>query len=188
MSIVQQKQQLRTKMRQARRALSDAQQQTYADQLSQVFCDFIKADDAPLSLYLSFDGELNTQGLINHCWDKNLNVYLPIVGAQNSAMNFTLYQPDSVMTHNRYDILEPLGEQQDGSQLRTIFLPLTAFDKAGQRLGMGAGYYDRTLAKLTSKPKLVGLAYDFQEVANCPTDEFDQKLDWILTPEGVIKA
>jgi 5-formyltetrahydrofolate cyclo-ligase len=67
-----------------------------------------------------------------------------------------------------------------------IVLPLIAFDRKGNRLGQGGGYYDRYLAK--SKALHVGLAYTQQEVPNLPVEPHDQKLDWIITPKEVIKT
>ena len=71
-----------------------------------------------------------------------------------------------------------------------IFLPLLAFDRAGNRLGSGAGYYDRTLDRLRAQKKIiaVGLAYSIQEFEEIPTFEHDQPLDWIVTEREVIRV
>jgi len=71
-------------------------------------------------------------------------------------------------------------------------LPLVAFDQQGERLGMGGGYYDRTFEFLRrsglNKPKLIGLAHDFQQVDAIPTEAWDVPLTAIVTNKGVIKA
>ncbi len=64
-----------------------------------------------------------------------------------------------------------------------LFVPLAAYDRSGNRLGYGAGYYDRTLAKLRAAKAItaVGVAYDIQEMQAIPTDATDEKLDYVLT-------
>ena len=92
------------------------------------------------------------------------------------------------MADNRFGIPEPVTDETIAvKDLELILLPLTAFDLQGNRLGMGGGFYDRTLAALADKkPLLVGLAYDFQEVADCPVEDFDQPLQMILSPTRAI--
>lgn len=67
-----------------------------------------------------------------------------------------------------------------------VLVPLLAFDCLGWRLGYGGGYYDRTLAALRGRKNItaVGLAYEGQEVAAVPHLDYDQRLDWVLTPSG----
>ena len=70
-----------------------------------------------------------------------------------------------------------------------LLVPLLAFDRAGYRLGYGGGYYDRTLAALRAKKRIlaVGLAFAVQEVAQVPHEDFDERLDFVLTEQGVIE-
>ena len=68
-----------------------------------------------------------------------------------------------------------------------VIVPLLAFDRRGYRLGQGGGYYDATLADLRAKKNIiaVGLAYAQQAcLFNLPVEEHDQKLDWVVTPQG----
>ena len=93
------------------------------------------------------------------------------------------------MIDNRYGIAEPDNDEIiEAVALDAIFLPLTAFDQHGHRLGMGGGYYDRTLSEFDhDRLNLIGLAYDFQELPNCPVEAFDQSLQMILTPTRFIE-
>ena len=68
------------------------------------------------------------------------------------------------------------------SELNVLFMPLVAADKIGNRMGMGGGYYDRTLAKAKSKPLKIGWAYDFQLVDKLDSNPWDIKLDALITP------
>jgi 5-formyltetrahydrofolate cyclo-ligase len=75
-------------------------------------------------------------------------------------------------------------------ELDLILLPLVAFDESGQRLGMGGGFFDRSLAFLAwrqhwRKPHLIGLAYDFQKVAALPREPWDVPLDAVVTDQNV---
>jgi 5-formyltetrahydrofolate cyclo-ligase len=66
-----------------------------------------------------------------------------------------------------------------------ILMPLLGFDKHGTRLGYGGGYYDRTLAHLTRRPKLLGFAFARQEVDYIPREAHDVPLDAVVTEIGV---
>jgi len=95
------------------------------------------------------------------------------------------------MVTNKYGILEPklaVSEVLPVAQIDIIFTPLVAFDLTGARLGMGGGYYDRTLASTStnklspSKPYPIGLAHDCQLVDHIPNEEWDIPLPEIVTP------
>lgn len=74
----------------------------------------------------------------------------------------------------------------EGRMYDLVVVPLIGFDRHGNRLGYGGGYYDKFLAGNRCK-QTVGLAYSFQEVKNLPIEEYDQKLDLIITEKEVIK-
>ena len=92
------------------------------------------------------------------------------------------------MTVNKFGIAEPKPDVSAiilPGQLDIIFMPLVAFDDQGQRLGMGGGFYDRTLASLPqgcNKPLLVGLAHQCQQVDMVPAEPWDVPLPRVLTP------
>ena len=71
-----------------------------------------------------------------------------------------------------------------------LIVPLLAFDRAGWRLGYGAGYFDRTLTKLRARKAVlaVGVGYSAQEVPAVPRNATDQRLDWILTERGALQV
>lgn len=69
-----------------------------------------------------------------------------------------------------------------------MLIPLSAFDKTGHRIGYGAGYYDRAITRLHEKglnPRLIGIAFDCQEVPSVPAEPHDVRLDAILTESGL---
>ena len=110
---------------------------------------------------------------------------LPVMQGAGNPLLFRLWQPDDVMAETRWGIREPLPAAPE-IKPDVILVPLLAFDAQGYRLGYGGGYYDRTLAEARAVRSVVavGLAYDVQEVRAVPHDDFDQRLDWVLTPSG----
>src|SRR5690606_17683083 len=98
--------------------------------------------------------------------------------------------PNTKFVKNKFGILEPDFKRTKylpKKNLSLVFMPLVAFDKAGNRMGMGGGFYDRSFAykaKLKqSKPKLIGLAHAFQELEYLPTEEWDIPLEGVLTDQ-----
>jgi 5-formyltetrahydrofolate cyclo-ligase len=105
------------------------------------------------------------------------------------------FQPKQKLIKNRYGILEPPINNQRLTptwSLDLVLMPLVAFDAKGNRLGMGAGFYDRTFDvhnhPYRPKPKLLGLAYDFQETSGLKPEPWDVPLDYIVTPSRIIKC
>ena len=86
--------------------------------------------------------------------------------------------PDTKWVKGDFDIMEPVAEPYTGS-FDTIFVPGVAFDRIGNRLGRGKGYYDRFLTKHPNA-KRVGICFDFQMVDSVPTEPFDFKMDHII--------
>lgn len=145
-----------------------------------------------IALYLSADGELNTQPLIEHLWQQNKSLYLPVIHPFSAGhLLFLRYQPDTELIHNRYRILEPKLKKDDiipTAQLDIVFTPLVGFDALGQRLGMGGGYYDRTLTpwfQSKTGPMPIGLAHDCQYVERLPSEAWDVPLAKIVTPSKI---
>jgi len=184
------KKKLRQQARSMRQELTESQLQEADFQLAQQFEQhFSRKILNTAGIYLQNDNELGTEHLIRLLFQSNCKVYLPVISDySNNQMQFIRYQQHSQMQNNRFGIPEPAdGENISIEQLDIIFLPLTAFDRQGHRLGMGGGFYDRALAKVSGeKPILVGLAYDFQELPTCPAESFDHSLQMIMTPKRVI--
>lgn len=183
------RQTIRTQIRQRRRELSATQQQDAAAQLLVRFCEFLQDHPARcIALYLSFDGEIATHPLIEWCWSHHIDVCLPILDPDNPGhLLFMPYTPKSQMTKNRFNIDEPSLIPEllvDKHTIDIIFTPLVAFDRAGHRLGMGGGFYDRTLESWQNegRPFPVGLAHDCQQLPDIPTDVWDVPLPALLTP------
>ncbi|MEW6989461.1 5-formyltetrahydrofolate cyclo-ligase [Colwelliaceae bacterium 6441] len=184
---------LRQTIREKRQGLSSDDQTQAAVQLSSSLAHHPKVKHAKnIALYLTNDGELNTQPFIDYCWQNNIKTYLPVIHPFSKGhLLFLRYHEQSIMRKNKYHILEPQLNVCDVlpvAQIDIIFTPLVAFDQTGARLGMGGGYYDRTLSTWftqkegVNKPYPIGLAYDCQEVAKVPTEHWDIPIPEIITP------
>lgn len=184
------RQQIRQHIRQARNALSsDQQYQASIELISQVNSLPDMASAQAIALYIATDGELDTQPLIEALWHSGKRIYLPVIHPfAKGHLIFLEYAPSSELCYNRYGIIEPRLKKEaiiPVSELDIIFTPLVAFDKSGQRLGMGGGYYDRTLAPFQGHdhgPTAIGLAHDCQQVSSLPTESWDIPLQKIVTP------
>jgi len=111
-------------------------------------------------------------------------VALPVTDGPNSALSFRQWTPDCELQPDRHGVRVPVGTSDVRPEL--ILVPLLAFTDAGERLGYGGGYYDRTLAGLRAKSEVFacGIAYAGQKVTSLPTDDHDERLDGILTEDG----
>ena len=88
---------------------------------------------------------------------------------------------------NKYGIPEPNSRKVVHPDI--LLVPVVAFDKKLNRLGYGAGYYDRAIERLKKRKKIIsiGLAFDFQEFSSIPISSYDQKLDYIFTNRKILK-
>lgn len=184
---------LRQQIRAARQALTASEQQQAANQLLEHLPALPQLQQAQrVAVYLSNDAELDTTPLIKWLWQQGKQVYLPVLHLFCPGfLTFQLYTPNTPMRPNRFGIAEPVpavSQLCPLTALEVIFLPLVAFDAAGNRLGMGGGFYDRTLASLprqcnaNTSPQLIGLAHNCQQVSAVPVESWDVPLQQILTP------
>lgn len=143
-----------------------------------------------IACYLPSDEEFDCIPLIEKIWQAEKNCYLPIITEENS-LAFAHYRRNDVLSLNRYKILEPTHPDRFPAQdLDLVIVPLVAFDGQGNRLGMGAGFYDRTfsfrLNHSSKHPLLIGLGYQFQKVAEIKSDPWDVNLDGVLTEAEIV--
>lgn len=187
----QSKQQLRQSLIQQRRQLSDDQLSAAAQLLSDTAASnpalvTILSTAKRILSYCAFKGEISPATLVSQY--KAL-IYLPkIIDYQDKTMHFYPDCDDKI--HNRFGIAEPnsVDKPLDIPKFDVVLVPLVAFDQQGNRLGMGAGFYDRAFSATNSsnkKPLLIGLAHDFQQVTSLQPEVWDMPLDVILTPQKV---
>ena len=110
----------------------------------------------------------------------------------DGTLRFAPWRPGDALESNRFGIPEP-GLSPDArlsaQEMAVILLPLLAFDVTGHRLGMGGGWYDRSLAfrqHQSAPPRLVGVGYEFQQVQALPAEAWDVPLDAVVTEAGLL--
>mgnify|MGYP000462916062 CR=1 FL=1 len=183
---------IRNHIRQLRQALSEETQLSAQFQLvEQVKQQKLITAGNKVAVYLANDGEINPIALIEYCWLNDAEVYLPVLHPfAKNHLAFFKYQPDTQLTKNKFGIPEPKLNAQTicpPASLSHVFLPLVAFDKHGNRMGMGGGFYDRTFSLPHPAQRRIGLAHDCQQVDALPVETWDVPLDAIITPSQTIK-
>jgi 5-formyltetrahydrofolate cyclo-ligase len=190
------KQAIRSAKRQQRRTLTRARQNDAAQRLAAIVSiqPFFLHSQA-LAFYLANDGELSPDFLMALAQAAGKITCLPVLDRlQADRMHFFPYRDGDRLRPNRFGIPEPdlkLRHKYPAWTLDVVFLPLVAFDRKGNRLGMGGGFYDRTFARYSrakgNAPLLVGIAHSFQEVDSLPTEPWDIALHAIATEKEFIR-
>jgi 5-formyltetrahydrofolate cyclo-ligase len=143
--------------------------------------------------YLTNDGEIDPLPMMRVLIQRKRRCFLPIiVPLRRPLLRFGELKPNGRLKSNRFGILEPQVSPQASlkiGQLDWVFVPLVAFDRTGNRLGMGGGFYDATLDVLRhrrhgQRPRLIGLAHEFQRVKSLNVDSWDVPLHGIVTDCG----
>lgn len=142
-----------------------------------------------LAFYLPVGGEIDPRPLMQHAHRLGKHCFLPLIRPFPAhTLTFVRWRPGQRLYSRRWHIREPRqGLRVTAGRLDMIFMPLTAFDLEGGRLGMGGGFYDRTLAAKAAcpRPLRVGLAHDCQQVEQVPSETWDIRLHAVLTPSGL---
>ncbi len=184
----QEKSDLRREIRARRRALSDAERTRASNMVATNLKSLPQWQDATrIALYLSQDGEVDTGPVADLARSEDKALYLPVLAA-DQHMDFARWETGAVLVPNRYGIPEPSAEvpRVSAAELDVICLPLVAWTPAGDRLGMGGGYYDRTLAGAAALK--VGLAYELQQRDVLPREAWDVGLNFVATESALHKC
>ena len=143
---------------------------------------------SPVMVYVSKPPEVDTVPLINDLLLRKKRVVVPIIETVTRGLRLSYLEDLSVLVPSTFSVPEPIGNEipADPENLTITIIPLLAFDRAGHRLGYGAGYYDRFLSCNPGIEK-VGVAFSCQEVDTIPADEYDVPLDAVVTEEEIIR-
>ncbi|CDG52528.1 5-formyltetrahydrofolate cyclo-ligase [Halomonas sp. ATBC28] len=190
---------LRRSLRHQRRALSEHEQRLAAQRLCQRLKTLPEIRRARrLSLYLPVNGEIDPTPLIPWLRQRNVNIYLPVLRPFSAnRLWFVAYRPDTPMIKNRFGIWEPdvrFSAQRRNRlptwALDTLIVPLVGFDANANRMGMGGGFYDRSLAFMHRpgpSPTLIGVAHACQQVASLPVEPWDVPLQVVVSDQGYVR-
>lgn len=179
---------LRRKISAQRRALPDGTRRLASSQAARQFWRLPATRRARvLACYAAVRGEISCDQITIRARARGATVCMPVLKAKRLV--FVKLTVRGRTRRNRFGIPEPLagpGRARLLSDIDIIVMPLIAFDHDGRRLGAGGGYYDRTLQsvarrKWRRRPLLVGIAYDFQSVAQLPERAWDAPMDAVIT-------
>jgi 5-formyltetrahydrofolate cyclo-ligase len=136
--------------------------------------------------YHALPAELDPLPLLTALHADGLHIALPRTG-KSLALTFREWTPGSALEQRKFGLREP-PETQPAIDPPILFVPLVAFDRKGNRLGYGAGYYDAYLRDVRARQRIlaIGVAFDEQEFPDIPREPQDEPLDMILTPSCVI--
>jgi len=192
-----QRQDIRREMRRQRRSLSASQQHQAALALKQRLIRMSVFRNARrVGCYLANDGELDLRDVIARIHSMRKCCYLPVLDSLGSnRLWFSPWTPETPLQLNRFGIFEPrVAPRQlvSASHLDLLLMPLVGFDPQGNRLGMGGGFYDRSLAFLKyrhywQKPHLYGVAHEFQCVAALQQASWDVPMHGVVTDQCVYR-
>lgn len=144
---------------------------------------------AIVSGFLAIGEEIDPAPLMQRLLAEGYRLCLPVMEGKGKPLVFRAWSPGEPLAETMWGIREPLPEAETLDP-DIVLGPLLAFDTAGYRLGYGGGFYDRTLARLRALKPIVsiGIAFDEQRVDAVPHVDYDERLDWILTPTGPLKC
>jgi 5-formyltetrahydrofolate cyclo-ligase len=163
--------------------ITEIETQAFAQRLANVGAGFVAEKQAAIvAAFWSIGTEPPTFQLLENLARHAVATALPVVQESAAPLMFRLWKPGEPLAEAKWGIKEPLASAPEVLP-DVLFVPVAAYDRAGNRLGYGAGFYDRTLAKLRAMKTItaIGVAYDILEMAAIPTEAGDEKLDYVLT-------
>lgn len=128
--------------------------------------------------------EFDAAIILERAVDEGLSCALPVIQKDSRELKFAPWDKTSELEKGPFDVLQPTSQEFVLPDI--VIVPLLVFDRRGGRLGYGGGYYDATLKALRAQKDIlaVGVAYAVQAcLFNLPSEEHDEKLDWVITPQ-----
>jgi 5-formyltetrahydrofolate cyclo-ligase len=181
------KSELRTAALARRSALSEADRAAASDALARLAFPLPIRPDTVVAGYAPIRSEIDPVPLMRALAEQGARQALPAIVARDAPLVFCAWTPEQMLQPGAYGILAPApGAPHLIPDI--LLVPLAAFDRAGHRIGYGAGYYDRSLTQLRAVQPVtaIGLAFDTQEIAAIPAGPHDVALDFVLTETRVI--
>ena len=177
---------LRDRARRMRSSLSLAQIDEKSNKICQNLGDVLNGA-TPVMVYVSKPLEVNTRDLITRLIAQGRKVVVPVIEKETKTLRLSYLADPSVLQESTFHVPEPLGHElpAQAEDIKAVIIPMLAFDRKGNRLGYGAGYYDRFLSAYPHLTR-IGLAFSCQESDEIPADETDISMDIIVTDTGII--
>jgi len=145
-----------------------------------------------VAVYFAVNGEIGLNTVIDHALAEGKQIFLP--NLDRAALRFSPYFPDQKMRINKFRLPEPDVDDSEmlaPQELDLVLAPLVVFDSYRNRIGMGGGFYDRSFAFRKNpehtRPVLIGVAHEIQKVDRIVPEEWDVRLDMIVTDQAMYK-
>jgi 5-formyltetrahydrofolate cyclo-ligase len=183
---VSSKQALRDAAKQRRRAIPEDEIAKKSARICAYLLEVIDGCD-PVMAYVSKPPEVDTHPFIRELLREGRRVVVPIIEKETRTLRLSYLRDTTLLVKSTFHVPEPIGNEipAQASDIQTVIIPLLAFDRRGNRLGYGAGYYDRFLAQNPGVKK-IGVAFSCQETDSVPGDENDVRIDIVVTEDEVI--
>jgi 5-formyltetrahydrofolate cyclo-ligase len=185
MTIAALKQGLRKEALERRAALKPSLHEL-SRRLAEVFVDSLPIPSgAIVSAYSAIGDEADPAPLLAMLRERGNAIALPRVVGKGKPLDFHLYEPGAKLVPGGFGLSEPSPDWPK-AEPDVLVVPLLAFDRHGYRVGYGAGFYDRTLARLRASKRVLAAGFCFaaQEFDEVPHDGNDERLDWVVTEKG----
>ncbi len=144
-------------------------------------------DGETVMVYSSKELEVNTSPLVEALLASGNPVIVPIIVREDVSLRLSYLRDPSVLVPSTFGVPEPIGSEIPArpEAVDTIILPMLGFDRRGGRLGYGAGYYDRFLAR-NPRIRRIGIAFACQEAGEIPCEENDIHMNLVITEDGIV--
>jgi 5-formyltetrahydrofolate cyclo-ligase len=182
----EQKSSIRKILRERKDAMAPADRLAKSRAICRHLMTLIRSGETVMA-YTSKEKEVNTVPIITSLLGRKNPVIVPIIVSGDVSLRLSYLRDLSVLVPSTFGVPEPIGSEipAQGGDVDTIILPMLGFDRAGGRIGYGAGYYDRFLEKFPG-PRKIGIAFACQEIGALPLDGTDVRMDHIITEEGIV--
>lgn len=141
-------------------------------------------------IFIDFKKEVMTEPIINYLKTINCNIFIPRIDMESKTMKIYPYTSHKDLVESKYGILEPQADQSkivSEDIIDVVITPGVIFDKRGYRIGYGGGYYDKLFGRIGSNVLKIAIGFDMQVVNSVPTNQYDQKVDYLITETMVYK-
>jgi 5-formyltetrahydrofolate cyclo-ligase len=189
-AVIAAKKVLRDRIRAWRAGLDGQAVVRAADAVAKHGVGFLEAKPAMVvSGFAPLPDEFRLWPLLRSVAGQGYRLALPVMQGKGKPLIFRQWSPGDAMDSGVWGIAEPKADKAE-LEPDILLVPLLAFDAAGWRLGYGGSFYDRTLKGLRARKSVVavGIAFDEQRVDAVPHLDYDERLDWVLTPSGPFRC
>ena len=178
---------LRQQAKEARSLLSPSQIAEHSKIISQRLLDLLNGFETVM-VYASKAPEVETKDLIVDLNRRGVRVIVPIIERETCSLRLSYLPDPAILLPSTFNVPEPVGHELPArpEEVQAVIIPMLAFDAEGNRLGYGAGYYDRFLCRYPH-PRKIGIAFSCQQAQSIPVDENDVKMDYIVTEKEIIR-